>query len=99
MCRPSARTGCTRTSTPAWPCRACRTRTRRAELRDRALAVLAALPEGQRAAFVLRDLEGLTSDEVGEVLGLDAAAVRQRVHRARLVLRGALMETMEDHER
>jgi RNA polymerase sigma-70 factor (ECF subfamily) len=71
----------------------------RAELRDRALAVLAALPEGQRAAFVLRDLEGLSSDEVGEVLGLDAAAVRQRVHRARLVLRGALMETMEGHPR
>lgn len=66
----------------------------RAELRDKALDVLAALPEGQRAAFVLRDLEGLSSDEVGEVLGVDAAAVRQRVHRARLVLRGALLASM-----
>jgi RNA polymerase sigma-70 factor (ECF subfamily) len=66
----------------------------RAELRDRILEVLASLPDGQRAAFVLRDLEELTSEEVAEVLGIDAAAVRQRVHRARLILRGAMREAM-----
>jgi RNA polymerase sigma-70 factor, ECF subfamily len=66
----------------------------RAELRDRVLDVLASLPEGQRAAFVLRDLEELTSEEVADVLGIDAAAVRQRVHRARLILRGALREAL-----
>ena len=66
----------------------------RAQLRDRILDVLASLPDGQRAAFVLRDLEELSSEEVADVLGIDAAAVRQRVHRARLILRGALRSAM-----
>jgi RNA polymerase sigma-70 factor (ECF subfamily) len=48
------------------------------------------LPETYRAAFVLRDLEELETAEVGAVLGLEPAAVRQRVHRARLMLRGYL---------
>ena len=48
------------------------------------------LPESYRAAFVLRDLEELPTAEVAEVLGIEPAAVRQRVHRARLLLRGYL---------
>jgi len=48
------------------------------------------LPEIYRAAFVLRDLEEMPTVEVAAVLGIDAAAVRQRVHRARLLLRGFL---------
>jgi len=48
------------------------------------------LPEIYRAAFVLRDLEEMPTAEVAAVLGIDAAAVRQRVHRARLLLRGFL---------
>lgn len=48
------------------------------------------LPETYRAAFVLRDLEELETAEVAVVLGLEPAAVRQRVHRARLMLRGYL---------
>ena len=61
-------------------------------LADRARVVLDRLPDGCREAFVLRDMEELTTAEVAEVLGLDAAAVRQRVHRARLMLRGYLSE-------
>jgi hypothetical protein len=41
-------------------------------------------------AFVLRDLEELPTNEVAELLGIDSAAGRQRVHRARLMLRGYL---------
>jgi len=48
------------------------------------------LPESYRTAFVLRDLEDLPTGEVAEVLGIEPAAVRQRVHRARLLLRGYL---------
>jgi RNA polymerase sigma-70 factor (ECF subfamily) len=48
------------------------------------------LPEIYRTAFVLRDLEEMPTAEVAAVLGIDAAAVRQRVHRARLLLRGFL---------
>jgi RNA polymerase sigma-70 factor (ECF subfamily) len=49
-----------------------------------------ALPEPYRAAFVLRDLEEMETSEVAALLGIGSAAVRQRVHRARLLLRGRL---------
>jgi DNA-directed RNA polymerase specialized sigma24 family protein len=41
---------------------------------------------------VLRDLEEMETSEVAAVLGLEPAAVRQRVHRARLMLAGYLSE-------
>jgi RNA polymerase sigma-70 factor (ECF subfamily) len=44
----------------------------------------------QRAALVLRDLEGLSSEEAAEILGVSPETVRQRAHRARLKLRGLL---------
>jgi RNA polymerase sigma-70 factor, ECF subfamily len=59
-------------------------------LAEQATAALDRLPELYRSAFVLRDLEELTTAEVAHVLGIDPAAVRQRVHRARLMLRGYL---------
>lgn len=62
----------------------------RALLAERARQALERLPEPYREAFVLRDLEELPTADVGELLGLSAAAVRQRVHRARVLLRGYL---------
>ena len=62
----------------------------RKRLAEKALAGLGRLPDIYRDAFVLRDLEELPTSEVAELLGIDAAAVRQRVHRARLMLRGWL---------
>jgi RNA polymerase sigma factor (sigma-70 family) len=64
----------------------------RKRLAEKARAGLDRLPDIYRDAFVLRDLEEMTTGEVAEVLGLDAAAVRQRVHRARLMLRGYLSD-------
>lgn len=61
-------------------------------LAERARAVIARLPDLYRDAFVLRDLEEMTTAEVAEVLKIEPAAVRQRVHRARLMLRGYLSE-------
>jgi len=57
---------------------------------DKVRAAVDQLPDACRAAFVLRDLEDLPTGEVAEVLGIEPAAVRQRVHRARLLLRGYL---------
>jgi RNA polymerase sigma-70 factor (ECF subfamily) len=54
---------------------------------DRALAELA--PQ-QRAVFELRDVEGRSAAEVGELLGLSPGAVRVSLHRARLSLRARL---------
>lgn len=64
----------------------------RRQLAEKARAGLERLPDIYRDAFVLRDLEELTTAEVADLLGIDAAAVRQRVHRARLMLRGFLSD-------
>jgi RNA polymerase sigma-70 factor (ECF subfamily) len=59
-------------------------------LAEAATAALDRLPDLYRTAFVLRDLEELTTAEVADVLGVEPATVRQRVHRARLMVRGYL---------
>ena len=48
------------------------------------------LPEPLRIVFILRDLQGLSTAETGEVLGLSEGAVKTRLHRARLRLRERL---------
>lgn len=55
-------------------------------------AAIHGLPDLYREAFILRDLEELPTDEVALVLGVEPATVRQRVHRARLMVRGYLGE-------
>ncbi len=45
-------------------------------------AMLARLPESQRAAFVLARFEGLPYEEIAEVLGTTVASVKSLVHRA-----------------
>jgi RNA polymerase sigma-70 factor, ECF subfamily len=67
----------------------------RQALADKAQAGLARLPEIYRTAFVLRDLEELPTADVAEMLGVGADVVRQRVHRARLMLRGYLGDAVE----
>lgn len=61
-------------------------------LAEKARAVIGRLPDLYRDAFVLRDLEELSTTEVAAALGVEPATVRQRVHRARLMLRGYLSE-------
>jgi RNA polymerase sigma-70 factor, ECF subfamily len=59
-------------------------------LAARAREMLSRLPDLYRDAFVLRDLEEMSTADAAEALGIEPAAVRQRVHRARLMLRGYL---------
>jgi RNA polymerase sigma-70 factor (ECF subfamily) len=49
-----------------------------------------ALPEPYRAALLLRDIEGLSNEEVSEILGESVAAVKSRVHRGRMAFRELL---------
>lgn len=51
------------------------------------------LPPQYRIVLVLRDMEGLTDDEVAEITGVRAGTVRVRLHRARLFVRKELMRT------
>jgi RNA polymerase sigma-70 factor (ECF subfamily) len=61
-------------------------------LAEKAQAAIERLPDLYREAFVLRDLEELSTAEVAQVLGVEPATIRQRVHRARLMVRGYLSE-------
>src|SRR5436190_12671853 len=66
------------------------------ELRTVLTAALDALPEDYRAVLVLRDVEGLSVQEVSQISELSVAAVKTRAHRARLVLRKCLGEHFSD---
>jgi RNA polymerase sigma-70 factor (ECF subfamily) len=63
-------------------------------LADRARAGIERLPDLYREAFVLRDLEEMPTADVAKVLDVGPDVVRQRVHRARLMLRGFLNEVV-----
>ena len=62
----------------------------RSELETALHRAIAGLPDDRRIVIVLRDLEGLSYEEIGEALDLPAGTVRSRLHRARLDLREKL---------
>jgi RNA polymerase sigma factor (sigma-70 family) len=62
------------------------TREELADLMER----LRALPEPQRAAIVMRELEGLSHEEIAAALGVSGGAARQAIYRARTTLRDGL---------
>jgi RNA polymerase sigma-70 factor, ECF subfamily len=62
------------------------------EIRKVLLTALEQLPARQRAVVALRDVDGLSADEVCEALNLSPANQRVLLHRARAKLRG-LLET------
>jgi RNA polymerase sigma-70 factor (ECF subfamily) len=64
-------------------------------LAEKARDGIARLPDLYREAFVLRDLEEMSTSDVALTLGVEPATVRQRVHRARLMLRGYLGNLVE----
>ena len=62
----------------------------RAELDAALHAAIAELPEERRLVLVLRDVEGLSYEEIAEALALDPGTVRSRLHRARMQLKEKL---------
>ena len=60
------------------------------ELREILSKTIQGLPAGFRTVFVLRDVEGLSTEETAEALGLSVPAVKSRLLRARLQLRDRL---------
>lgn len=61
-----------------------------AQERQRLDRAMASLPGGLQQILVLRDLEQIRGDEVADILGLSVAAMKSRLHRARLRLAQAL---------
>lgn len=62
-------------------------------------AAIAALPAEHREAIVLRDVEGLSAEEAAAVVGIEVGALKSRLHRARVELRGHLVALLgEDAE-
>jgi len=60
------------------------------ELGDILKKTIQGLPPGFRTVFVLRDVEGLSTEETAEMLDLSVPAVKSRLLRARLQLRERL---------
>jgi RNA polymerase sigma-70 factor (ECF subfamily) len=60
------------------------------ELRRHIQAAVDALPDLYRTVFLVRDVEGLSTEETAEVLGISVPTVKTRLHRARIALREAI---------
>ncbi len=72
---------------------------RASELRDILIKALEGLRPILQTVFVLRDVEGLSIDQTGEILDLSSAAVKARLWRARLQLREMLNEHFTKHKK
>lgn len=62
-------------------------------------AAIAKLERPYREVVVMRDLEGLSGEETCAALGLELAAMKTRLHRARKQLREALLQHAPDTSR
>ena len=56
------------------------------------------LPPKYRFVFNLRDIEGFSTKEASEILGITAQTVKTRLHRARLFLREKISEQFNEGE-
>jgi RNA polymerase sigma-70 factor (ECF subfamily) len=69
-------------------------RVEQAEMRSVLLRALASLEPHMRAVLVLRDLQGLEYQQIGQVLGVPVGTVKSRLFRARAALRAAAEEEL-----
>jgi RNA polymerase sigma-70 factor (ECF subfamily) len=69
------------------------------EAREVIAAAIDQLEEKYYAVFMLRDVEGFSTEETGRILELGKSAVKSRLHRARLFLRGKLATYFERRPR
>lgn len=66
-----------------------------AELRETIDKAILQLPDSLRSAFVLRDVEGLSTAEAATILGIGEPALKVRLHRARIALRESLIPYLQ----
>lgn len=68
----------------------------RHELRDALHRAISELPDIYKSAIILRDMEGLSTEEAAEVLEVSSDVVKTRLHRARLAIRHKLDEFLRE---
>ncbi len=68
----------------------------RKELREKINKAIEKLPEEFRIVFLLKDVDGLSNEEIAESLNLTIPAVKSRLHRARLFLRKEISKYLEE---
>jgi RNA polymerase sigma-70 factor (ECF subfamily) len=66
-------------------------RMEREQLQEAMGRAIATVPEKYRLALVLRDIDGLTYEEIAQVLGIPGGTVRSRINRARGMLKRKLI--------
>ena len=64
----------------------------RREMREQLLSALTTLPEVYRTPVLLRDIQGLSTEEASRILHVKPQTLKSRLHRGRLILRQALAE-------
>jgi RNA polymerase sigma-70 factor, ECF subfamily len=64
----------------------------RREMRERLITALTTLPEVYRIPVILRDIQGMSTEEASRVLRVKPQTLKSRLHRGRLILRQALAE-------
>ena len=62
----------------------------RSELKRIIDAAIQTLAHKYRLVFTLRDIEGFSTQETADILGISTQSVKTRLHRARLFLRGKI---------
>jgi len=67
------------------------------ELRQVLEQAVQTLPASLRAAFILRDIQGMSTEEAAEALEITPGALKVRLHRARLQLRELLAGYLSEH--
>ncbi|MCH8146378.1 MAG: sigma-70 family RNA polymerase sigma factor [Planctomycetes bacterium] len=63
------------------------------DARQAIIRALNSLDKDHRAVIVLRDIEGMNYQEVGEILDIPVGTVRSRLHRGRMALRESFLAT------
>jgi RNA polymerase sigma-70 factor (ECF subfamily) len=74
----------------------------RAQMRERLIGALRHLPEVYRTPVILRDIQGLSTEEASVVLKVKPQTLKSRLHRGRLILRqhlGDFAGALTLHER
>ena len=67
------------------------------ELQDALEKAITKLPDEYRVVFVMRDVDGLSNNEVADQLKITIPAVKSRLHRARLMLRKRLKRQWSEY--